>query len=365
MKANPNIGVASDRQVIVLTTMGRGGIRSVVDTLERDQLGSRWNPRTLYTHVEGSLVKRLWTAFYALLTFLGLLFRGRVALVHCHVAMRGSFWRKTLFASIARSFGVPVVFHLHGSEMKAFFAAQRPWVQRIISTQLETVDHVVVLSDSWRDYVVEIAPRAKVTVVPNYVVLPDDSECREAHDGLRFLFLGLLGERKGIYDLLVAFSRIAGQIPNAKLLVGGNGEEQQVRQKVSEAALNDQVEVLGWVSGDLKLSLLRTSDVFVLPSYNEGLPVSILEAMSWRIPVISTRVGGIPQLLRHEVDGLLIEAGDIDSLADALLRLGSNSALRIQMGDSARERVEMGFSRERAIPILEGLYETLIGKSSV
>jgi glycosyltransferase involved in cell wall biosynthesis len=350
---------AKKRLVVTLTTAGRGGIRAVVDAHERDGLFSRWNVRAVYTHVEGSLARRLFVAFSAMLQLLRLLLTGQVLFVHCHVAMRGSFWRKTICANIAALFRVPVLFHLHGSEMKTFYFAQRPYVRRLISRQLERVNRVIVLSDSWRDFINEIAPRARVTIIPNYVSTPVLSTPRPGHDGTRVIFLGLLGNRKGIYDLLAAFSRIAPSVPKMQLLIGGNGEVDKVTEAVGTYGIGAQVKVLGWVSGDTKAALLQTGDIFVLPSYNEGLPVSILEAMSWAIPVISTFVGGIPQLVRDGTDGVLINAGDVSALAQALLRLGQDCALRQRMGHAARTRVESSFSREVVLPRLESIYREL------
>lgn len=350
--------------VVTVTTQARGGMRSVTDRLESDGLGARHPKRTLYSHVEGSLVRRLMAMQRALLTFLWMLLRRKVGLLHCHVAMRGSFWRKSVFARAARLAGVPVIFHLHGSETAAFYAGLPVALRRLFSAQLEAVDRVFVLSDSWREFVLSVAPGARVEVMPNYVDLPDEGAIRQAHDGVRIVFLGLLGQRKGVYDLVEAFASIAGDLPDLKLQIGGNGEEDQVRAAVSDAGMDARIDVLGWVAGDTKTSLLAHADVFVLPSYNEGLPVSLLEAMSWGLPVISTTVGGIPQLVRHEEDGFLVEAGDRPGLARALVCLGSDAGLRHRMGATARARVSGTFSRENVLPRMEEIYQELMGNAS-
>jgi glycosyltransferase involved in cell wall biosynthesis len=350
--------------VVTVTTAGRGGMRSVTDRLESDGLGARHPRRTLYSHVEGSMLRRLIAAFRALTTFVWMLLRRQVGLLHCHVAMRGSFWRKGLFARAAQLAGVPVIFHLHGSETAAFYAGLPQTLKRLFSAQLEAVDRVFVLSESWREFVLAVAPAARVEVMPNYVDMPEESAIRQAHEGVRIVFLGLLGQRKGVYDLVEAFASVAGGLPDVKLLIGGNGEEDQVRAAVRSAGMESRIDVLGWVTGDTKTSLLAHGDVFVLPSYNEGLPVSLLEAMSWGLPVISTTVGGIPQLVRNEVDGLLIEAGDRGALAQSLARLGGDADLRRRMGDVARARVSGTFSKENVLPRMEAVYAELMGEGS-
>lgn len=348
---------SSQKLVVMLSTAARGGIRAVVDGYERDGLCQRWNVCTLNTHVEGSLMRRMLTAFVSMRKFLALLFAKRVAFVHCHVAMRGSFWRKSIFAGLAGLFNVPVIFHLHGSEMKSFYSSQGYLLRRMIAWQLEHVHSVIVLSQSWYDFVKEIAPGARVRIIANYVVVPPISECHQAHEGVRVIFLGVLGERKGVFDLLAAVSKISPLLPTMEILVGGNGEVDRARETVSRYGLESKVKILGWVSGDDKKALLASGDIFVLPSYNEGLPVSILEAMSWQLPVISTNVGGIPQLVRDGVDGILINPGDLTALSQALLRLGQDSAYRESLGRSARERVESSFSKEIVIPRIEEIYK--------
>ncbi len=350
------------KYIVMLTSAGRGGIRAVVDTLERDGLFSRWNIRVLYTHDDGSLPCRLFVAFTALLSFISLLLTRQVSFVHCHVAMKGSFWRKSLFATVAQIFRIPVVFHLHGSEMKPFYFGRGKFFRRLISGQLERASHVLVLSESWREFVKEIAPRANVTIIPNYISPPPLSACHQQHDGTRVLFLGMFGERKGVYDLLKAFSQISALVPDMELFLGGNGEVDEVAEAVKGYGLESKVNVLGWVSGDAKKKLLETGDIFVLPSYNEGLPVSILEAMSWEIPVISTRVGGIPQLVRDGTDGILINPGDVEALSQALLALGRQVEFRQQLGRAARSRIEASYSRENVLPQLEAIYQALISR---
>jgi glycosyltransferase involved in cell wall biosynthesis len=120
------------------------------------------------------------------------------------------------------------------------------------------------------------------------------------------------------------------------------------------------VECLGWVTGEKKRELLARCTVFTLPSYNEGQPMSVLEAMASGAPVLSTRVGGVPDALRDRVEGLLVEAGDIPALGAALTELLADGALRRRLGEAARGRVCTTFSTEVLLPSLETLYTELI-----
>lgn len=353
--------MVDDKFLVMMATSFRGGITAVMDAYEHDGVFLRWNVRVVHSNLEGSMVQRLVAAASALLQLILLLLRGRVRLLHSHVSMGGSFWRKAVFSELARLFGVPVVLHLHGSGMEVFYNAQGGWGRKQIRRQLEKADRIVVLSESWRDFVCRVAPGAKIEVVVNYVRLPPASACCKPHDGLRILFLGLLGHRKGIYDLLPAFKRALVNVPGMRLLVGGNGEVAETLEAIREHGLADAVEMLGWVAGEAKEQQLSTADVFVLPSYNEGLPISLLEAMSYGVPVISTRVGGIPELVRDGIDGYLIEAGDQAALEDRLGRLASDAALRSRMGEAARHRVATVFSDAVVLPVLEAIFADICG----
>lgn len=347
------------RHVIVLTTAERGGMRAVVEAYEADGVFDRWNVRLLHSHVEGGILRRAIAAANSLLRLSFLLLRKRVSLLHCHVSMGASFWRKSLFADLALIFRVPVILHLHGSDMELFYAAQGRFGKWLIARQLTQASRVLVLSSSWRDFVLKVAPAARTVVVPNYVGLPSSLPHGGVHDGIRVVFLGALGRRKGIFDLLPAYKQAIARVPAMKLFLGGNGELAEVAAVISRLQLGSSVEMLGWVCGEQKAQLLGSADIFVLPSYNEGLPMSVLEAMSFGVAIISTRVGGIPELVREGIDGLLIEPGDVAGLAAGLTRLAKEPALRTRMGQAARRRIQSDFSASTVLSRLEALYTEL------
>ncbi len=350
------------RVLVMLCTGARGGMRSVVESYRRDGVFEKYDVKLLETHREGSMGTRLAVAAAALLRFLCLLLSGRVAGVHAHLAMRGSFWRKTMFSVVARTFGVPVISHLHGSELKAFHASLGRLGRWLFRYQLESSRAVIVLSESWARFIAERAPRANVVVIPNYVRIPAFEELAGLHrdDEFVFLFLGLIGERKGVFDLLPAFRRASQEAMRRgvqlRLLIGGNGEVERARQRITQLGIDGRVELLGWVDAEQRAELLRRTDAFVLPSHNEGLPMAILEAMAASLPVVSTRVGGIPELVRHGTDGLLVNAGDSVALGHSLLALATDRVAAMEMGRQARRRVASEYSDGVVLQAIDRLY---------
>ena len=146
---------------------------------------------------------------------------------------------------------------------------------------------------------------------------------------------------------------------NFRLLIGGDGEIEKVQQYIKDNKLDNVAEYIGWVSGEEKIKLLNEVDVFILPSYNEGLPISVLEAMSYNLPIISTTVGGIPEILKNEYNGFLINPGDLIALESAISTLINNPSKRKLQGKRSGEIV-MPFLPNMVINQLDCLYKELL-----
>lgn len=349
----------STKRVLVLGTAARGGILSVIKAYETAGFYSPGHSLFVATHIEGSLFSRLAAAFKAYsLVAIQLLLR-RVDLLHLHMSMRGSFWRKFIFLNMGRLARVPVIIHLHGSEFAVFYNGSASWVQWAVRYLFNKANGIVVLSASWKDFVGTLTQN-EVTIIGNFV--PDCfDKVRASRERNRhhILFLGQFGSRKGIYDLLAAFSDVSKQVPKAMLFCGGNGEVDKVRAAVKTMGLEDSVKVPGWISGDEKAVLMHECSIFVLPSYNEGLPMAIIEAMSFSMMVVSTTVGGIPELVDAS-NGALVTPGDQAELASALVELlSSDNVVQMRKGSASRMRYERAFSPHACIEDMRALYQSL------
>jgi len=166
-------------------------------------------------------------------------------------------------------------------------------------------------------------------------------------------------EAKGVQDLIAAISMLKEEFPGVRLKVAGDGPHKDLLLRaVQEQNVLQEVEFVGWID-DLR-PVLRTWDIFALPSYDEGLPVAILEAMSEGLPVVATNVGGIPELVEHERTGYLISPGDVKALWTALRRLVIDCQLRGQLGDRGRRRAETRFSVQQMVAEIESIYASLL-----
>jgi len=170
------------------------------------------------------------------------------------------------------------------------------------------------------------------------------------------LFLGHLLPDKGVFDLVKAFAAVARRATDLRLVLGGVGQVAAVSELATQLGVRERLEVPGWLGPEAKSAALAASTIFLLPSYHEGMPMALLEAMSWGRPVIATPVGGIPQIVTSEVNGLLVPPGDVAALTAAIARLLEDPALAERLGNAARTTIERGFSLDDALARLGSIY---------
>jgi glycosyltransferase involved in cell wall biosynthesis len=348
------------RSVLMVGTdlAGKGGIRAVVQGYLDGGLFERFHGVYIATHRYGSRWTKLRAAIGGWWRVARALRKLDAPLLHVQMASRASFWRKSVACLMARAAGRPYLVHLHGGEFSQFYHDESgPLQQRYIRHVLAHADLVIVVSDIWRERLLKICPAARVEVLTNAVKLPDlTGRAAHASDAQTVLFLGDVNHGKGAFDLVRAFARIAPRFARLRLLFGGVGELAEVQRLAAELGVATRVECLGWLDGERKNAAFAQATVFVLPSYAEGMPMALLEALSWGIPAIASPVGGIPQVVVNERNGLLIAAGDIDGLAAAMTRLLNDPAWRERLGAAGRATIASGFALDATLARLAQIY---------
>lgn len=281
---------------------------------------------------------------------------------HINIAPRGSTWRKMLFARVARLAGVPVLLHLHGSGYDEYYGTLSPTRQAAVRRFFGDADAVVVLSPFWRRFAEDTlgVPKTRITEIPNGVPEADPPVgSRPPAEEPHVLFLGVIGERKGIDVFLDALATLLLRGVPFRATVGGNGEVEAARGRAAELGLADRVAFIGWVDEARVDAELRRADLFVLPSRAENQPVAILEAMARSVPVVATRVGGIPEQLADGTAGLLVEAGDAEALAEAMAGLLRDAPRRTALGAAGRDRFTKHYALSACADRFAALYHRL------
>lgn len=284
---------------------------------------------------------------------------GKIDVAHLHVSERGSFVRKGLLLRTLRKMGVRTVLHHHGAEFEQYYASASGRHKRFIRRTLEMADVNIVLSNRLVEMISGKAPAAKVEVLYNAVEVPAANPYSLTASNI--LFLGRIGRRKGAYDLIEAVRRLDPVLPaDVKFLFCGDGEPEGIETLVEKHGLEHRVAHIGWIEGEKKKQFLHDTMINVLPSYHEGLPMTILETMALGIPNISTRIASIPEVITDGETGLLIEPGDIDALAAAISRLVNDDDERRRISEASCSLISQKFSISSAFSKLTHIYKSLI-----
>ena len=301
---------------------GKGGIATVVTGYYEEGLIEDMNFTLINSHssIDRNKLSAIFTFASSLLKIVFYGGFSKLGLVHIHMASRGSYTRKSTIIRVAHFFGAKTILHLHGAEFQTFFNKEcSESKKQHIRDTFNMADKIIVLSSQWLKWVNTIvSDKNKSCVVYNAVpeiTLPD----KKAKQPI-ILFLGRLGHRKGVEDLINAFAKISEKFPEVQLHLGGDGDLPTYQTQVANLGVTEQVKFLGWVSGESKNQCLADATIYCLPSYNEGFPMGVLEAMSAEVAVVASTAGGIPDAITDKKEGLLIEAGDVDALAGSFNR---------------------------------------------
>jgi glycosyltransferase involved in cell wall biosynthesis len=351
--------------VTIATSMnGKGGVATVLNTLNSGGFFRKWDMKIIASHNSESKFKglnRLCLFIFVFIKLTYLNFFYNVGIVHIHMSSRGSYLRKSLIARFSKLLNNKVIIHLHGAEFQTFYNDEcSEKKKKHIRKTFDLADNVIVLSTQWLTWMKTIVKdQSKVEIVYNAV--PQLVLDRGQQQSSSILFLGRLGERKGVADLIHAFKNVLLKDKSATLLLGGDGDLKLYQELVNSLDMKENVCFLGWVSGEEKNSYLEKADVYCLPSYNEGFPMGVLEAMSAGVAVVASTAGGIPDAVTSEKEGLLVTAGDVDGLTDALLRITSDRELNKSFTLAAKQKFDTNFSEPVVFSALDKIYNKLLG----
>jgi glycosyltransferase involved in cell wall biosynthesis len=302
----------------------------------------------------------------------------RPHILHTHTAKAGAIGR--LAAVCAGKARPPIVVHtFHGHVLRGYFGRFRTAIFRGLERLLARVaDTLIAVSPEVRDDLValHVAPPEKFTVIRLGIELDDRvAAAREARTRTRRIMgvpdnrflVGWIGRMTGVKrgaDVLRAFRLLRDQGIDACLCMVGDGPERdQLEQLAGQLGLMHDCLFAGYQE-DVG-PFFAAFDAFLLPSGNEGTPVTAIEALASGCPVVATRVGGVPDVVRDGEDGFLVELGDLEAIAERLTRLAADPELRARMGEAGRQRVLPRYAVERLIDDVDGLYRSLLEKKGV
>ncbi|HTM76116.1 MAG TPA: glycosyltransferase family 4 protein [Devosia sp.] len=294
---------------------------------------------------------------------LALRIAGRADIVHLQVSERSSLVRKGLLLRLAKAIGMKTVLHHHGAEFIDYYrssgAATKGWVRRTVTL----ADANIVLGERWARFL-----RDEIGAMPGRIhVLYNATRDIRRPDGVpalpsgerHILLAANLSPRKGVSEFLQALKRLAADHPGLRATLAGGGEVDRYRAEAKALGLDGVVRFTGWIDHASLVQLLWTADAMVLPSYDEGLPMVILEALSAGVPVVATPVGSIPEVLTDGQTCLLVEPGNVDALKIAMERVVFEDDFGQGLAERGRQLYESQFDLDRYMERLLQIYAGL------
>jgi len=297
-----------------------------------------------------------------------------------HVLHSYNFYANVFSIPAARLAGVPCIV----ASIRDMGVYMTPMQKRVHRSVCRLADRVAVNAEAIKTWLAESGyPAEKIRVIRNGVEIPEhaDTDSRaelRAELGIPIsasvaIMTARLNPKKGVEDLLVAAVKVLGEMPNAWFVIVGDvvlqsrEKERAYSERLNTLALELGISERVLFTGYRRdvAALLKMADVSVLPSWSEGLPNAVLEAMAAGVPVVSTRVGGVPELIDDGVTGVLVDPHDVAGLGRALIRVMSDRALAKRISSAARERASVDFSFDRVVGVTEALYREVLADQTV
>lgn len=335
----------------------RGGMDGVVAAYRAHGLFKRWPIDYLVTHGDEGAARNAARVLGALRDFLLLLARERRVVVHLHASPGTGFWRDAPFMALAIAAGCPLILHLHGAGFGRFHDGAGRYARAAIRFLFEHAASIVVPCEFQRTWARSVAPRARVVCLPAPLA-PAEAPPEVRRPNL-VLFLGRLEPATGLFDLIEAVAALRPEVPDVRLVCAGEGDRIAAARLAKRLGLGDAVTFTGWVGPSGKRALLETAAVFALPSYEEAVPMSLLEAMNAGVPVVASQVGGVPEVVVDGISGFLVAPGDVATLQRLLRKVLLDRDLGARIGVAGRQSVRLRCAPERALAKLEELYAAL------
>lgn len=288
--------------------------------------------------------------------------RGR-RILHLHGASDRSYPRKSILIHWGHLLGYKIIYHSHGCDLHEYFAKRD---LNVVRRPLDKCSEIIVLSEWWKNYFAETFGYTNIDILYNIVDIPAKPLPTTSDKCLNLLFMGEIGQRKGIFDLLRVMAANRDRwIGRVHLTVGGAGPDmKQFHSFIAQHSLKPMISYKGWVRGEAKEELFAACDVIILPSHNEGLPIFILEGMASGRAIISTPVGGIPEVVTTGLNGFLVTPGNDAEIAQAIQHYIDHPEHKSNHGQASLDRIAP-YKPDSVMQQLSAIYRKLMSKGSV
>ena len=326
----------------------RGGITSVIHTYESTKVWRKWNCIWISTYNDKSNLHKI---IYFLIGFFKFILNLPFSkIIHIHLSWHISAVRKFPFFILSYLFKKKIIIHLHSGAEPIVNSKLR----KLYNFYFQNADITILLAQSIKYSLENIYSFKKVIVLYNSSNISLNKKSNSSQKYI--LFTGHINDNKGIFDLLKAFSLICKNHPSWKLIIAGIGDVKKLNFLINKYQISDQVDFIGWVDGSKKAEIFNYASIFCLPSYNEGFPMSVVEAWACGLPVITTPVGGLVDVIDHKKNALVFEPGNIKTLSNNLDTLIKDKDLRKKLIKESKKVTNTIFSLKSISEQLDEIY---------
>lgn len=309
------------------------------------------------TSTDGSIILKLLKSSIALIKLVFILVFNSIDIVHVHVALDGSIYRKGIFMRLSKLFNKSIVLHFHASDLEEFYYKRCDKnKKKIVLGIFNMADHVISLNKSMKEKLNDILG-VNSTVLYNFTNNIDKPIYNL--NSKNILMISRITYDKGIYELINVMDNLKKN--NIKLILAGDSDEiDDIKLYVKSRKLEENIVFLGWVDEKQKYELFKDCFVSILPSHFEGIPMSILESLSYGVPVIASNIGGIPEIISQGKEGFLHEVYDEQELERLILYLYKNKDVKQMLSNNCIDRFRSKFCVEKHINFLNNIYNETI-----
>jgi len=352
-------------KVLILATSRktRGGITSVVKSHETGEQWNEFHCRWIETHRDKNILIKFLFFLRSFIEYICVL--PFYDIVHVHIGAAPSAYRKCVFVFFAKLFRKKMIVHFHA--FSPVTTIQSKW-HGAYDYLFGKADIIIVLSEYWKNVLIQHYDKKQTNPISNKLrivynpITKGVDDCIVSNNIVKrktILYAGTVSERKGYADLLYAFGKIADNHKEWSLVFAGNGDIENGCTIARKLNIERQVEWLGWVSGTDKDKAFSEASVFCLPSYAEGFPMGVLDAWAYGLPVITTPVGGIPDVANDGMNLLLFNPGDVDKLTDCLTLMIDDEELRNNISKESTKFADGKFNKDTINNQIKEIYASL------
>ena len=337
----------------------KGGMTTVINQLYTSkEINKKYDISVYSSYVDGNILKRILFSIYSYILFLFIY--KKYDIFHIHLASYGSTFRKGLYINTIDRYNQKIrkkysndneyikhkkkiILHLHGGAYDKFYYSLNSSEQNKVFKLWEKADDVIVLSKEWQDFVFRVfeGKIKNISIINNAVKQVKIDNINLKENLLSFIFLGRITKEKGIYEICDATKELIFKYPSIKIYIGGVGEEMvNLQNYIEKNNLQKNIELLGWIKDEEQMKYYNKVATLILPSYYEGLPMVVLEAMAKGKNIIATNVGAIPEVI-NDKNGIIIKAKDVQMLKKAMEHTINNNINGLTIEEVSKNNIKL------------------------